>query len=52
MQVNLMTRPHCGRNCFDNIVSLEVFVIPDSWSDRKLQFHDMLASRTVLRINI
>lgn len=40
-----MTWAYCSRDCFDNIVSLQVFVVSDCWSDRKLWCHRMLASR-------
>ena len=45
VQIDLMTRSYCRCNRFDNVVPLEVFVIPDRWSNRELWFHCMLASR-------
>ena len=45
VQIDLMTWAYCCCNRFDNVVPLEVFVIPDRWSNCELLFHSMLASR-------
>lgn len=40
-----MARAYCSRDCFDNIVPLEVLVVPDCRADRELLFHSILVNR-------